>query len=90
MSALTDEIKNNIITELKLADEFNDIQPDTPLFNNPYVSLDSIDALRIIVMLQKNYGIKIQDLSEGRKILVSINTIAAFVEENRPAPPNQN
>jgi len=90
MSALTDEIKNNIITELKLADEFNDIQPDTPLFNNPHVSLDSIDALRIIVMLQKNYGIKIQDLSQGRKILVSINTIAAFVEENRQAPPNKN
>ena len=86
MSALTDELKKNIILELKLGDDFNEAQPDTPLFNNPYVSLDSIDALRIIMMLQKNYGIKIQDLSEGRKILQSINTIAEFVEENRQQP----
>jgi len=88
MSALTDEIKNNIILELKLADEFTEVQADTPLFNNPYLSLDSIDALRIIVMLQKNYGIKIQDLSQGRKILYSIDTIAEFVEQNRQPQPN--
>ena len=88
MSALTDELKKNIILELKLADEFDEVQPDTPIFDNPYVSLDSIDALRIIVMLQKNYGIKILDLSQGRKILYSINTIAEFVEENRPQQPN--
>ncbi len=88
MSELTEELKKNIIEELKFTDEFDEVQPDTPLFNNPHVSLDSIDALRIIVMLQKKYGIKIQDLSQGRKILYSINTIAEFVEENRQQQPN--
>ncbi|HNX07720.1 MAG TPA: acyl carrier protein [Bacteroidales bacterium] len=88
MSELTEELKKNIIEELKFTDEFDEVQSDTPLFNNPHVSLDSIDALRIIVMLQKNYGIKIQDLSQGRKILYSINTIAAFVEENRQPQSN--
>jgi len=88
MSDLTTELKNHIIQELKLTDEFDEVQPDTPLFNNPHISLDSIDALRIIVMLQKIYGIKIQDLSQGRKILYSISTIAEFVEENRQTKPN--
>ncbi|HOY30398.1 MAG TPA: phosphopantetheine-binding protein [Bacteroidales bacterium] len=89
MSQLTDELKNNIIKELKLGDEFNDIQPDTPLFNNTFVVLDSIDALRIIMMLQKTYGIKIQDLTEGRKILFSLSTIAGFIQEYKATRTNQ-
>jgi len=51
-------------------------------------SLDSIDVLRMIVMLQKNYGIKVQDLAQGRKILYFINTFAEFIEKNRQAKPN--
>jgi acyl carrier protein len=85
MSDLTTELKNHIIQELKLSSEFDQVQPDTPLFDNPYISLDSIDAIQVVVMIQKNYGIKIQDMSEGRKILYSINTIAKFVEENKPS-----
>jgi acyl carrier protein len=88
MSDLTTELKNQIMQELKLSSEFDEVQPDTPLFNNPYISLDSIDALRMIVMLQKNYGIKVQDLAQGRKILYSINTFAEFIEKNRQARPN--
>jgi acyl carrier protein len=88
MSDLAAELKKNIIQELELTTELDEIQPDTPLFNNPYFSLDSIDAIRIIVMLQKNYGIKIQDLSQGRRILYSINTIAEVVEESRQTRPN--
>lgn len=88
MSDLTAELKKNIMQELKLPDEFDEVQPDTPLFDNPYISLDSIDALRMIVMLQKNYGIKVQDLAQGRKILYSINTFAEFIEKNQQTLPN--
>lgn len=83
MSDLTTELKNKIIQELEYSNEFDDVQPDTPLFNNPYISLDSIDAIRIIVMVQKDYGIRIQDMMQGRKILYSIDTIAEFIEESR-------
>jgi acyl carrier protein len=88
MSDLTDELKAKIKEELTLSEEFDEIQPDTPLFDNPAFSLDSIDALRIIVMLQKTYGIKVQDLMQGRKILHTLDTIAQFIEENRPPQPN--
>lgn len=85
MTDLTTELKNHIIQELKLSNEFDEVQPETPLFDNPYLPLDSIDAIQVVVMIQKNYGIKIQDMSEGRKILYSINTIAKFIEENKPS-----
>ena len=88
MNDLTSELKNHIKQELKLSDEFDAVQPDTPLFNNPYASIDSIDAVVIIVMLRKNYGINIQDLPQGRKVLYSINTIAEFVKEKRETQPN--
>lgn len=83
MSELIAEIKNIITQELKLTNELDQLTPDTPLFNNPYITLDSIDGLGIIVILQKKYGIRIKDLSQGKKILHSLNTIAEFVKANR-------
>jgi len=45
--------------------------------------LDSIDALELVVLLDKKYGIKINDSKEARKILVNIRTIAEYVSRNR-------
>jgi acyl carrier protein len=87
MSDLTEEIKRNIAQELKLSGEFDYVQPDTPLFSNPHISLDSIDAVVIVVMLQKSYGIKMQDLLQARKVLFSLETIAEYVEKNRLPQP---
>lgn len=83
MSTLTDEIKQHIIEELNLTHELDEISHDTPLFSNRYTHLDSLDALRIIVMLEKKYGIKIKDLSQRKKILFSLDAIAKLVEEDR-------
>ena len=47
------------------------------------LGLDSIDALELIVMMEKSYGIKIKDPAAGKEIFKSINTMAAFVEANR-------
>jgi acyl carrier protein len=47
------------------------------------LGLDSIDALELIVMMEKNYGIKIKDPSAGKEIFKSINSMAEFVQANR-------
>lgn len=83
MSELTQELKEKIITQLNLEDvSVEDLQDDTPLFGEG-LGLDSIDALELIVMLDKSYGIKLADPKEGRKIFETIQTMADFIEANR-------
>ena len=58
-----------------------DIKDDTPLFGND-LGLDSIDALEIIVMLDKRFGIKIDNPEDGVRIFQTVNTIAEYIEVN--------
>ena len=60
----------------------DDIKDDEPLFGEG-LGLDSIDSIELIVLLSREYGIEIKDPKEGRKILVDINTIAAYIEQHR-------
>lgn len=77
------EIKENVIEFLNLVGTSpQDISDDEPLFGGD-LDLDSIDSLELIVMLERKYGIKIQDPKEGRKVLVDINTMADYIENNR-------
>ena len=83
MDALKLELKENIIEQLNLEDMTpEDIGNDDVLFGDG-LGLDSIDALELIVMLDKNYGIKLADPKEGRAIFESIDTMAAYIAENR-------
>ncbi len=83
MSELTQELKEKIITQLNLEDiSVDDLEDDTPLFGDG-LGLDSIDALELIVMLDKSYGIKLSDPKEGRKVFETIQTMADFIEANR-------
>ncbi|MBA4396814.1 MAG: acyl carrier protein [Syntrophus sp. (in: bacteria)] len=59
-----------------------DLDEDMPLFGD-VTGLDSIDALELVVMLEKQYGIKITDSKAARKILVNVRTIAEYVYKNR-------
>jgi len=59
-----------------------DIDEDMPLFGE-VTGLDSIDALELVVMLEKHYGIKITDAKVARKILFNVRTIAEYVYGNR-------
>jgi len=59
-----------------------DLDEDMPLFGE-VTGLDSIDALELVVMLEKHYGIKITDAKVARKILFNVRTIAEYVYENR-------
>ncbi|MGM0408329.1 MAG: phosphopantetheine-binding protein [Bacteroidota bacterium] len=83
MEELIEKIKVQVIDVLNLEDvEPEDIETDSPLFGDG-LGLDSIDALELIVLLEKQYGIKIEDPKDGKKIFYSIRTIAEFIEKNK-------
>jgi acyl carrier protein len=83
MEELTEKLKKEIIEVLNLEDvKPEDIDTDAPLFGDG-LGLDSIDALELIVLLEKNYGIKIEDPKEGRKIFTSVRTMADFILEHQ-------
>ena len=83
MEALITELKKHIIEVLNFEDlQPEDIDNDAPLFGEG-LGLDSIDALELIVMMEKVYGIRVKDPSAGKEIFKSVNTMAAFIEANR-------
>lgn len=83
MEALKEELKNKIITTLNLEDiTLEDINDNDPLFGDG-LGLDSIDALELIVILDKDYGIKLVDPKEGKTIFQSIETMAAYIDAHR-------
>lgn len=84
MSNLKETLKAQIIEQLSLEDLTPaDIQDDALLFDEAGLGLDSIDALEFIVLLETNYGLKIADPSKGREIFQSINSLAAYIENNQ-------
>ena len=76
-------LKQQIISFLNLQDvKPEDIKDDEPLFGTG-LGLDSIDSIELIVMLEREYGISIKDPKVGRKVLVDINTMVAYIELHR-------
>jgi len=83
MEALKQELKGKIIEVLNLEDvSVSDINDNDPLFGEG-LGLDSIDALELIVLLDKDYGIKLVDPKEGKNIFQSIETMANYIIANR-------
>lgn len=83
MEALKQELKEKIIAVLNLEDiSPEDISDNDALFGDG-LGLDSIDALELIVMLDKDYGIKLVDPKEGKAIFQSIETMAKYITDNR-------
>ena len=81
MENLKYKLKEQIIAELNLQDITpEDIEDDTPLFVEG-LGLDSIDALELVVIMEKYYGVAITNESIGEKVLYSINTMAAYIQE---------
>lgn len=83
MEELVLELKKQIIEVLNLEEmPPKDIDTDSPLFGEG-LGLDSIDALELIVLLEKKYGIRLANPAEGKAIFKSVGTIADFVSKNR-------
>jgi acyl carrier protein len=76
---LIGKIKNLIITRLKLADMTTEmIETDAPLFGEG-LGLDSIDALELVLGLEKDFGVIIPDAEVGRRVFQSVRTMAQYV-----------
>jgi acyl carrier protein len=84
-AALKQQLKKQIIEFLNLTSLTPEqIKDDQPLFGDGEgLGLDSIDSLELIVLLNREFGIVIRDPKEGRKVLVDINTMAAYIEQHR-------
>ena len=77
------ELKKHMIKYLNLLEITpENIGDDQQLFGDG-LGLDSIDSLELAVLLEREYGIKIQDPKEGRKIFVNVNTIVDYILQHR-------
>ncbi len=83
MEDLAARLKVQLIEQLNLEDvEPDEISTEDPLFNEG-LGLDSIDALEIIVLLEKEYGLKIEDPKKGKEVMYSVKTLADFIQKNK-------
>ena len=81
MSELKEKIKAELIEALNLEELTpSDIADDEMLFGDK-MGLDSIDALELIVLMDKNYGIKITNPEEGKQVFQSVQTMADYIEK---------
>jgi acyl carrier protein len=82
MEQLIAKLKREIIEVLNLSElSPDDIDENAPLFVEG-LGLDSIDALELIVLLEKKYGLKLGTAEEGKKVLRTVRTMAEFIREN--------
>ena len=83
MDELIEELKASIIEALNLEDLTPaDIDADAPLFGDG-LGLDSIDALELIVLMERNYGIRLKDAAAGRQVFQSVRVMAEYVMAHR-------
>lgn len=80
-SELKLKIKEALIEELMLQEEVDEIGDDMPLFGPEGLGLDSVDALQLVVALEKHFGLKVPDAEAAKGILQSVNTIAAEIDK---------
>jgi acyl carrier protein len=81
------KLKTQIIQYLNLMEvEPEDIKNDAPLFGpESNIYLDSIDAIELSVLLEREYDLKITDSKEGKKIMTSVNKMVEYIVENGKA-----
>jgi acyl carrier protein len=84
--ALREQIKRLMVEHLMLQLSPADIANDAPLFGPNSLGLDSVDALQLVVTLDKHFGLKIPDPAAAREILASVDSIASAIQKNAPPP----
>jgi acyl carrier protein len=87
MRGVTEEliqaVKKMIVERLKLEEiTVGEIDADAPLFGEG-LGLDSIDALELVIGLEKEYGVSIPDAEVGKKVFQSVRTIAQYIVDNQ-------
>lgn len=86
-TTLKEQLKQQIIDYLNLIDvEPEDLEDDSPLFGpEGDLGLDSIDSVELLVLLEREYKLKITDPKEGRKVLTDVNSMAQYIIDNGKA-----
>ncbi len=83
--SLKDKIKNLMVENLMLQVTAAEIGDDLPLFGPGGLGLDSVDALQLVVALDKSFGLKIRDPEAAKEILRNVNSIAEAVQQKLAA-----
>ena len=83
-SALTAEVKELLVSGLRLETPVADIGDDAPIFGEG-LGLDSIDALELVVLVEEEFRVSIPDEDVGRKALASVNALVDFILAERAA-----
>ncbi len=77
------KLKQVIIKDLTLEDvSIESLEDDGPIFGEGALGLDSLDAVELVVIIQKHFGVQIKDMAKGREVFQSLNTLAAYIQEN--------
>ena len=84
-NALKEQIKSLMVENLMLQITAAEISDDQPLFGPGSLGLDSVDALQLVVALDKTFGLKIADPAAAREILHSVNSIVQAVQQKMAA-----
>ena len=88
---LKSQIRQMMVENLMLQVAAQDLQDELPLFGPEGLGLDSVDALQLVVALDKQYGLKISDAQVAREVLRNVNSMAEAVARHQagaaPAPP---
>ena len=84
MDNLKEDLKKQIIEQLNLEEiQVSDIDDDALLFSTEGLGLDSIDALELIVLLEKYHGIQVTKPEEGKEAFLTINTMADYIRKRK-------
>ena len=83
LKELKEQIKTMMVENLMLQMTAADIQDDQPLFGPNSLGLDSVDALQLVVALDKNFGLKVPDPAAAKQILHNVNTMADAISQLR-------
>ena len=77
------KLKQVIIEDLALEDvSIDSINDDSPIFGDDGLGLDSLDAVELVVIIQKHFGVQIKDMAKGREVFQTLNTLADYIQEN--------
>jgi len=83
LAELKNRIKAMMVSNLMLQQSVDEIADDQILFGPDSLGLDSVDALQLVVALDKDFGLKIADPGAAKVILASVNSMAAAVQQNQ-------
>ena len=83
METIKNKIKEILVNDLKIQGvQPSDISDTEPLFEDG-LGLDSLDAVELVVLIQKHFDVQIADMDEGKKAFASVEALAAYIKEHQ-------